>query len=248
MKKVLIIGDSHAACLKQAEKTVCKDFNVVLHFLVASGHSRDCLIFDQSSVSIAVRPIWPKPKNKNFTIEQFDRQYDMLLEMFETIGDSRVVNYRDYIAIVLVGADFLQNYWSEYDSNILNYSHAFLNELFFHKNMGLHGQWLEALKNIDGVDIYSSSVPLTNQLHYDATNYNKPKKSLVDIFDSINHVISCYGATYIPLPETLLSIDKRATKAEFKTQAAHDMRHLNVEGGEIRLRDLLEKIDGINKN
>jgi hypothetical protein len=244
MKKVLIIGDSHTACLKQAENAVSKDFNVELHFLVAMGANRGCFIFNEKGISISEKPNWAERKNKAIDEEWWNKSYDRLIGMFKTIENNNLVRYSDYSAIILVGGGFLRS-WEQYVVNTSIYSQSFLIELFVQKYAEHWHGWLKSLNKVGGLDVYCCSMPLRNELDFENVVADeiriKSVKSFMDTEDFVSYGISCLGATYVPLPESLLSIDKNSTKAEFQPNSG-DMSHLNLNGGEIRLRDLLEKV------
>ncbi|MGM0855827.1 MAG: hypothetical protein ACQEW0_01930 [Pseudomonadota bacterium] len=251
MKKILIVGDSHVASLKQAEHQVLGDYEAELYFLAASGPSQQCVSFNESCITIKPRPVWKVPDNAFYSIEQFDRQYDNLVNQFKKICIDKKVRYDDYSEIVFVGGGILSGDWRKFILDVGSFSTDFLNDLFMeHLKNNRRTTWAHdmskvALEN----DVYVLLSPLINEMAYevqknevDRTIPNKINRSYLDTYDFVTHGFKSISVNYSPLPFELFSNDLNSMSRKFKTKAPQDMAHLNKNGGKVRLKALLDLI------
>tara|TARA_Y100000310_G_C20703715_1_gene832553 strand:- start:6452 stop:7216 length:765 start_codon:yes stop_codon:yes gene_type:complete len=246
MNKVLIIGNSHAACLRYAEKLVTPSYNVELDFLIAHGGSKGYMLLDDEGVYLKARPDWSTRKDA----EKQYKHYDNLVTQFEAITSDCKVYFKNYSAVLLVGGEYMLN-WPLFSIDVEKYSSGFLEKLFLELiESSTFYKWISSIDRPSVKSkIFVLSNPLINELAYETTPDNvaqvlppRTNKAFNSTHEFSHLGIKSLGATYIPLPNELLSSAGNTTSAKFKFHTPKDMGHLNKLGGEIRLRNALDTL------
>lgn len=246
MNKVLIIGNSHAACLRYAEKLVTPSYNVNLDFLIAHGGSKGYMLLDDEGICLKTRPDWSARKDA----EKQYKHYDNLVTQFVEITSDCKIYFKNYSAVLLVGGEFMLN-WPLFSIDVEKFSSGFLEKLFLEliENTTFY-KWISSIEKLSVKSkVFVLSNPLINELAYETSPDNvaqalppKTDKAFNSTREFSHLGVKSLGATYIPLPSELLSNAGNTTSAKFKFHTPKDMGHLNKLGGEIRLRNALETL------
>jgi len=249
MKKILILGDSHVGSLKivqnqvQSNDTQCDMIGFPLPIAALLDFSNGRLEMNEQSDF--------KATSHGHTSDDLQRWSAQTNAVITSINKSGSIDLSSYDSIVIYGGHFIYRQWWKFPTVADAYSSSLKQEIVKELlSNTLHLDWVDKVKEAAGnnVSLYSMPEPILNELVWgykgeiaQDTGYLKYIPKNANYFDNIallEQALYERGSAFLPLPERLYK-NNNSISAKYKSTDAKDFIHLNSEGAQLVLENIL---------